>query len=137
MAVGNRLRIWMWVFRIVCAIVLAAGATVTLKTHNEHWVERSGKVLVALALILTYGQFRYEVEHQNVEHTAHETAARLLKRKVFVGPERQIDVLNRVQNAARTRLDAERSFMLLNALATAAIGELVSAFGGLVLEILS
>jgi hypothetical protein len=137
MAVGNRLQVWMWVFRIACAIVLATGATATLRTHEEHWVERSGKVLVALALILTYAQFRYEVEHQNVEQTARDTAAHLLKRKVFVGPERQGDVLNRVKNAARTRLDAERLFILLNALAVAAIGELVSAFGGLVLEIFS
>ena len=127
------LRRGIWVFRIVCATVLAIGAAATLETGEEHWVERGGKVVVALALVLTYAQFRYEVKHAGAEDGARETAAHLIERKTFVTPDQEIDVLNRVTTIARSRYDADRAYILLNALAAAAIGELVSAFGGLAL----
>ena len=137
MAVLQRLRRAIWAFRIVCVIVLALGVAGTVSTHNEHWVERSGKVIVALALMLTYLQFRYEVRHAADEKMAHERAEQLLQGRQLVSPGQKVAILDEIETTIRTRYDADRSYILLNALAAAAVGELVSAFGSPALQLLS
>lgn len=114
-----------------CAIVLVVGAMASLRTEDEHWIERCGKVVVAMALILTYLQFRYEVEHASAERVAVDTAAAAIRRKQVVAPQQQARLLRRVATLTRSRLEADRGTILLNALMAAALGELVSAFGGL------
>jgi hypothetical protein len=90
-----------------------------------------------MALLLAYLQFRYEVAHVKEEETARRTAAQLLEQRQFVSADSQIEILNRIEAVVRTRYDADRAYILLNSLAAAVVGELVSAFGGLTLRFLS
>jgi len=128
------LRRFVWIFRLACVVLLALGVALAVETHEEHWVERGGKVVVAMALLLTYFQFRYEVTHAKEEELARHTAAQLLRQKPFVSADQRIEVENKVGTIARTRFDADRAYILVNSLTFAIVGELVSAFGGFALH---
>jgi hypothetical protein len=137
MAGTRRLRQTVWGFRAVCVATLLAGVIATAKTGDDRWVERSGGMLVAMSLILSYVQFRYEIAHRAAEHAVLERASRLVKQKMFVGQGDQDAVLKNVGTTVRQALEAERAYILVNALLTAALGEVVSAFGGLAVQLFS
>lgn len=114
------------ILRLVACAVVAAGALVAYQTGDGHWVEKSGKLVVALSFLLTYAQFRFEVRHEEdpVAIKVDEFAAR------GVGPDEQERIGERARVTRRSRYDGTRSYILKNALVVAAVGELLSAFGG-------
>jgi hypothetical protein len=121
-------------FRLMCFAVLFLGVWISLKTHDPHWVERSGKLIVACSLILTFVQFRYELSHASAENVAGRVAAAVAEERGVAGTARDALPL-RSREEARYRVDEARAYLLQNALVSAALGEMVSAFGGLIMEL--
>jgi len=135
MAVLKPLRRSVLIFRLACVIVLALSTARAVAIDDAHWVERGGKVVVAIALLLTYLQFRYEVSHGKEEETARHTAAQLMGQKPFVSAEQRFEIENKVATMARRQFETDRAYILVNSLAFAIVGELVSAFGSYALEV--
>ena len=131
----THLRRRMWAFRLSCAAIVVMGILIAFRTGDEHWVERGGKTLVAVSLLLTYGQFRYETEHESAPAKAQSLAAAMVEERALSDEERE-GVARRAGAQAMHRFQETRRYLLLNALAAVAAGEFVSAFGGLLFSAL-
>ena len=130
----QRLRPLVNQFRLVCLLVLGLGVMMAIRTHDAHWVERGGKLIVACSLILTFVQFRYEVMHASTESDAARLAAAVADERSV--PRSARDTLpSQSRDEARHRIDEARAYLLQNTLVAAAMGEVVSAFGGLLFEL--
>jgi len=124
----------LWFFRAVCVGAVGMCVFIAVYTGDGHWVERSGKVIIALSLLLTYAQFRFEVSYESFPHAAAEKARALLEGRGLSEAER-VNITTRTLEQARTGIDSTRRRLLLNALVAVAVGELVSAFGEVVFRL--
>jgi hypothetical protein len=112
--------------RVVAVLVVTGGILCAYRTMDGHWVEKSGKLVVALSFLLTYVQFTFELRHDADRPAV--SADELEKRGV--APFEQHEIAARVRDARRVQFDGTRSYILKNALVVAAAGEFLSAFGG-------
>lgn len=116
-------------FRLTALTFLAAGCMAAYLTQDGHWVDRSGKLIVALSLGLTYAQFRFELTY---DADATNVAASVGTRSP-TDWEQQV-LSTRVRHERRSFSERTRHYLLTNALVGAAAGEIVSACGGVVFE---
>jgi hypothetical protein len=123
-----------WIFRGMCFLVIVGGIAIGMRTHEVEWVNRSGDVLVAMSLILTFAQFVYERQQAPLIAAAVQRAGELMKKRELI-PGEYAETLLKVRLEATERYETMRFYILLNTLIVAAAGELISAFGGVLLHL--
>jgi hypothetical protein len=134
MPADRALRGTMIAFRLGCIALVALGVGLAWWTHDADWVDRCGNLIVSLALVLTFVQFKYEVRHGSTEAFARKRAAAMLHERRASGMIGD-GVIERAGDEARRQIEHGRAYILLNTLLAAAIGELISVFGGLVFRL--
>ncbi len=120
-------------FWILIAIIALSGIVTAYITHDGHWIDKSGKVIVAASLLLTYLQFHYEGKIDERFNETSKVIEKILNDK-GVSPDERLRVVSESTSAMKFRFEETRRKVLLRALATAGVGELVAAFGGTLFE---
>ena len=121
-------------FRFSALAILLVGIGVACVTGVERWIERSGHLLVAGSLFLTYLQFRYESHFSNRYRTAALRAEQLAAEK-YIPVEEARRVIDEAARNLNARFEAVRHTVLVNAVISAAAGELIAAFGDLAFSV--
>ncbi len=121
----KRLILW---FRVLIAAILLLGLLAATVTDSGKWVDRSGKVMVAASLLLTFLQFRYENQFATRFGSMPHLAEKLGNKK-GIPKDEAARVVGGAIAELRVRFEDVRRRVLLHALATAGIGELIAAFG--------
>jgi len=120
--------------RIADVLLLFGGIYLAFQTGNEHWVNRSGAIIVVSSLVLTFAQFRYEGNMGRMLLGQREVAKRRLENKVL--PEYKIrEIIEERQKEAEENFEQMRHSILLNALLIAAAGEFIHGFGDLIFSL--
>ena len=115
-------------FRLLIASIVFLGMLAAGISGSGHWVDRSGKVMVAASLLLTFLQFRYEAQFTARPEMVTVRVRKLVQEKGILGEEAECLVGRKVAEL-RVRFEGVRRQVFLHALATAGIGELIAAFG--------
>jgi hypothetical protein len=100
-------------FRVFVALAILGGLLGAWLTATPYWVDRSGKVVVALSLFLTYVQFKYEA---GLEAEAAETArrAQILAESRALPSSEVARVVHEVREKFRSMTEETRHTILLN-----------------------
>lgn len=115
-------------FYLLIAIIVLGGILVASITGSGHWVDRSGKVMVAASLFLTFLQFHYEKRFPVRSECALGKIEKLVGSK-GCSDEEVARVVARATSELQVRFDGVRQRVFLHALASAGVGELLAAFG--------
>lgn len=126
----NILRLLPW-FQALVLTILFLGILKAIVSCDGHWIDRSGKVVVAASLLLTFLQFHYENQFAATSTSLSRTVETLVNNKGMSSLEAKGVVLDAIEDS-RIRFESVRRQVFLYALASAGIGELVAAFGEIV-----
>jgi hypothetical protein len=120
-----------WGLRMTALLALGGGAALAYNLGDGHWLSSSGALVVVASLIATLWQFRFERLTDNVVSSAVE---QVRQRAAVQGLSGEAS-----ENAARSakeklvsQIDQCRTYILVNSIAIAAVGELVHGFGDVV-----
>jgi hypothetical protein len=119
-----RMMRWFWGGALAVA---SLGVVADLRWGCEYF-QRSGKVIVALALLATYGQFVYERRFLEALPELKETVRDRLKEKGLSGTELSLQV-SRESAEMKKAMEEARRKILITALLAAGSGEVIAAFG--------
>ena len=115
-------------FRVLIGVIVSLGLLAAVLTGSGHWVDRSGKVMVAASFLLTFLQFHYENQFAARFASKQRLAEKLVGDKGI--PEEEAErIVARSVAELRARFEGVRRRVLLQSLATAGIGEIIAAFG--------
>lgn len=109
---------------LLVSVLLGAGIASAVYSHDGHWVDKSGKLIVASSFLLSYVQFRFEATHS----TDVNISSRALEARGAVGSEAR-EIAERAKTRRRSFIEDSRATLLKHTLLAATAGELVSAFG--------
>jgi hypothetical protein len=115
-------------FKVLIAVILIIGVFVAIETTSGRWIDRSGKVMVAVSFLVTFWQFRYENQVAARSKSILLMPEKLIEAK-GVPQEEAIRVASQIVTDLQTRIEKVRLRLLLHALVVAGIGELIAAFG--------
>lgn len=115
-------------FRGLIAMIASLGLLAAGTLGSGHWIERSGKVMVAASLLFTFMQFRYESSFAARSVSMRQLAEKIVNEKGIPDADGEL-VVDRAVAEAQVRFETMRRRVFLHALATAGIGELMAAFG--------
>ncbi len=118
-------------FVIVAWVVL--GLKLAQTQEDAEWIVRSGHLVVASSLILTWLQFVYESEHSRDGAVAAAATRAVMESREE--DDLTADATARlVETEIKRRFELTRRRFLLTGLGSAAFGELLTAFGPLLFE---
>jgi hypothetical protein len=119
-------RMMKWFWGGVLAVA-SLGMATDLRWGCEYF-QRSGKVIVALALLATYGQFVYERRFLEALPILENTVRDRLREKGFSGTELSL-LVSQKSAEMKEGMEAARRKILITALLAAGSGEVIAAFG--------
>jgi hypothetical protein len=125
-AVVVRLLPWFWV---AVALAIVVGCAISIATSDSHWIERFGKLVVAISLVLTLVQFKFEAKIEQLINAAESQAKASARDKGYSLSESK-NLAERHAVSVKARLHQVRIRVFIQAIASGIIGELIAGFGG-------
>jgi hypothetical protein len=115
---------------LVTVLLISLGVVFATMHNAPAWVDKAGKLVVVASLAATYLQFRYEASYaRRVESWSSSYMQRCLARGLT--DEEGSELLLRRRGELQAAFEYNRKRVLMSAIAIAAVGESLSAFGGL------
>jgi hypothetical protein len=125
---SRELRRRLTLFWIIVAVLILLGCLASAAFSDGHWIERTGKLVVAASLGMTYLQFQFESErHRHVDSRIADTESSLTTSGV--PRQHREELLEATASDVAESYERSRRQILLNAIAAAALGECLAALG--------
>lgn len=116
-------------FRVVAGVIVAIAWVAVARGYDAEWLNRAGALLVIISLGLTFIQFYYEIQSDEILDRGAALARDRLARKGLVGSTAD-QILQEKSEGARSDQKNVRSLIFLNSILIAALGETLHGFGG-------